>query len=201
MRAHGTRARYVFGPEGDDWRNGCRCFECSQAAVLYEKRRIAARARGEQAYVDATEAREHLQFLRSRGIGRRTVAARTGLSQSQIRKVATGQSRRIRPATADKILGVHAGHARPRAYVDGTRTLELINELVAHGHTKVSIARALGQRGNGLQLGKNGRVTQANADRVEALHAEWMRPVLVRREHDREKQRRYRQAKNDGEAA
>lgn len=192
-RAHGTRARYVFGPIGNDWRNGCRCFDCSAAAVLYEKRRQRARARGEQAYIDASDAREHLQFLRANGIGRRTVATTTGLSQSAVAKIASGKVCRIRHDTADKILAVHTGKARPGSYVPADRTLAQIDDLVTTlGMTRTAIAQAPGYRTRALQIGKNGRVTKANADQIDALWRERMRPVHARRQIEAARRAEYR---------
>lgn len=202
VRPHGTRARYVFGPTGNDWHNGCRCFECSAAAVLYEKRRQRARARGEVAYIDATETREHLQFLRANGIGRRGVAAASGVSPSAASKIASGKVRRIRPATADRILAVHLGKTPAGSYVDATRTLEQIDDLVhIVGMTRTAIAHALGYRTHALQIGKDGRTTKANADRVDALWQEQMRPILVAREHVNRKQAEYRAARRQEVAA
>lgn len=201
-RAHGTRARYVFGATGNDWRNGCRCHECSAAAVLYEKRRQRARARGEVAYIDATEARRHLLFLRANGVGRRSVAASSGLSPSHVSKIARGAVTKIRPATAEAILAVHLGRTPPGSYVDATRTLAQIDDLVnVVGMTRTAIAQALGYRTHALQLGKNGRVTKANADRVDALWREWMRPILVEREHVNRKQAEYRARRREAVAS
>lgn len=201
-RAHGTRARYVFGATGNDWRNGCRCFDCSAAAVLYEKRRQRARARGEVAYIDATEAREHLLFLRANGLARRGVAAASGVSQSQVSKIARGAVKRIRPATADRILAVHLGKTPAGSYVDAARTLAQIDDLVhTVGMTRTAIAQALGYRTHALQIGKDGRVTKANADRVDALWRDRMTPVLVAREHVNRKQAEYRAARRQEVAA
>lgn len=201
-RAHGTRARYVFGATGSDWRDGCRCPDCSAAAVTYEKRRQRARARGEVAYVDATEAREHLLFLRANGIGRRGVAAASGLSPSQVSKIARGAVAKIRPATADRILAVHLGRTPAGSYVDATRTLAQIDDLVTTvGMTRTAIAQALGYRTHALQIGKDGRVTKANADRVDALWRDRMRPILVAREHVNAKQAEYRARRRDAVAA
>ncbi len=201
-RAHGTRARYVFGATGSDWRNGCRCPDCSAAAVTYEKRRQRARARGEVAYVDAAEAREHLLFLRASGLGRRGVAAASGLSPSQVSKIARGTVKRIRPATADRILAVHLGKTPAGSYVDAARTLTQIDDLVhTVGMTRTAIAHALGYQTHALQIGKEGRVTKANADRVDALWRERMRPILVAREQANAKQAQYRARRREAVAS
>lgn len=195
MREHGTRACYVFGVEGQDWRNGCRCFDCSQAAVLYEKRRQRARLRGEPAFIDATEARKHLDFLRTQHVGRRTVAHVTGLSQSAIWNIATGRTTRIRPSTADKILGVHAGKAKPGQIIDGTRTLQQVDDLIRLcGMKKVEIARIVhdNPKALALQLAPNGRVRRSHADRVDALWQERMAPILAQRDWQATERAKYR---------
>lgn len=194
-RPHGTRARYVFGGTGHDWHNGCRCFECTTAAVLYEKRRVAARRRGEQPFIDATEARKHLLWLRANGVGRRTIEAEAGLSNSTVSKIASGRVQRIRPATAEKILAVHLGKAAGGTHVDAARTFAQVADLIdTVGMTRAEIALALGAQTPTLQIGRNGRVTRATADKVDALWSEHMRPVLVERENNARRKASYRAA-------
>jgi hypothetical protein len=193
VRPHGTRVRYVFGESGGDTRNGCRCFECSSAAVLYEKRRIAARRRGEVPYVDAQEAREHLLWLRRNGIGRRTIQTQTGLSNSTVQKIAKGTTARIRQSTADRILGLHLGKTPGGSVVDATRTLKQIDDLVnVVGMTRTAIALELGAKTRALQIGRNGRVTKENADKVDALWRDRMAPVLAHRQNEAERRAHYR---------
>jgi hypothetical protein len=192
-RAHGTRVRYVWGPRGQDAGNGCRCFDCSQAAVLYEKRRQRARSRGEAPFVDASEARAHILWLRSKGIGRRTIEAATGLSNSAVTRIANGTVTRIRPATADKILGMHLGRAAPGARIDAASTLAKIDDLVnVVGMTKRAIAAELGAQSPSLQVAKRGWVTRANADKVDALWRERMAPNHARRHNEAAERARYR---------
>lgn len=194
-RPHGTRVRYVFGPRGDDWRNGCRCADCSRAAVLYEKRRQRARLRGEPAYVDAAEAREHLEWLSTQGIGRRTVSEQSGVPQSVVAKIRKGVTRKARPSTVDKILAVHAGKAKPGAYVDAARTLEQVDDLVKVCRMRrYEIGRIVHANpdARALQLGAGGRVTKAHADTIDALWRERMAPVLARREWQARERAKYR---------
>jgi hypothetical protein len=192
---------YVFGPEGDDWRKGCRCFECSQAAVLYEKRRVAARRRGEVAYVDATEARQHLTFLSANNVGRRTVSERTGLAQSTLAKILTGKVRRVRHSTADAILGVHLGMARPNASAPATRTLDQVTDLLMSGWTKAAIAGAIGKKTPALQIAKNGKVSARNARLVDELWRTEMAPVHASREWMRVERARYRALEREKSAS
>ena len=193
-RAHGTRARYVWGPRGQDAGNGCRCFDCSRATVLYEKRRIAARSRGEAPFVDTERARAHLNWLSTVGVGTRAVAERTGLARTTIMRILSGQVTKIRPATETKILAVHTGCAQPRARVPARRTLEQLDDLInVVGMTKRAIAAELGATSPSLQVARAGtRVTKTNADLVDALWRRRMAPVLARRENEAAERARYR---------
>lgn len=190
MRAHGTRARYVFGA-GPGPTEPCRCVDCSIAAGDYEKERQRLRAAGIEAYIDATEAREHLRFLRERNVGRRTVAAQTGLGQSTIAKIASGQRTRIRPETADKILAVGLHRGSSKTWVDASATWRLIDDMVAHGITKRAIGRAIGQGGHSLQLERT-RIEKRNAEAVRAFYDEVMADVVARREYQAAERARYR---------
>jgi hypothetical protein len=119
-----------------------------------------------------------------------------------VSKIARGTVTKIRPATADRILAVHLGKTPPGSYVDATRTLAQIDDLVhTVGMTRSAIAQALGYRTPALQLGKDGRVTKANADRVDALWRERMRPILVEREHVNRKQAEYRARRREAAAS
>ena len=192
-RPHGTRARYAFGPSGSDPANGCRCQPCAHASTTYEKQRRRARSRGIPAFIDATETARHIDFLTANGVGRRTIAAAAGLSKDTVERIATRQVIRIRPETADRILGVHLGHASPGAYIDAWRALEQIHDLIHEvGMTRQEIAGALGYPSPALQIAKRGRITRENADRVDRLWRERMAPIHARREHDRTRRAHYR---------
>jgi hypothetical protein len=118
-----------------------------------------------------------------------------------VSKIARGAVAKIRPATADRILAVHLGRTPAGSYVDATRTLAQIDDLVTTvGMTRTAIAQALGYRTHALQIGKDGRVTKANADRVDALWRDRMRPILVAREHVNAKQAEYRARRRDAVA-
>lgn len=103
MRAHGTRAKYVV--------EKCRCQECRRANSDYQtarEKRKAYEAWGDiaPALVPADEARDHLRFLQSAGIGLRRVALLTGLSRSELSRIRKGERQRVLYSTADLILGI-----------------------------------------------------------------------------------------------
>lgn len=199
-REHGTNARYRWGETGNDYRNGCRCFECSSAGVLYEKLRASRKARGWNPYVDTTEAREHLLWLRSQGVGRRAVAAASGVALSSVQGIASGKIQKARPETVAKLLAVHTATAKGGARIDGTRAFAQVDELTRLGYSERNLARRLGYAGTGLQLKRaSGVITRAKAERIEALYLELTAERDAQREWDAARQADYRARKETGD--
>jgi hypothetical protein len=166
MAEHGTRTMY-----NPPYR--CRCEPCTEANRVYNRnldrrhRRIRYGIEDPSTdWVDPTEAREHLLWLNTVGIGQRTIAARTGIARSALRELAAGTTKKIHHRTADRLLAVGRSAAAPGAYIDATRTWELVTDMLYLGATKVSIAEQIGQQ-RALQLGRT-RVTRRNADQIEA---------------------------------
>lgn len=198
-RDHGTNARYRWGEVGDDWRNGCRCYECTSAGVLYEKRRAARKARGVDPYVDNTEAREHLLWLECNGVGLRTVCEVSGVSRSALSLIRKGVRPVSRPETITAILAVHTGNAAPGAVIDGARTMALIDELLGMGWTKGALAVELGASTKALQVCKRGTILRSTADKVAALHERLTRERDAQRQWDAERQADYRARRDAGQ--
>jgi transcriptional regulator with XRE-family HTH domain len=198
-REHGTNARYRWGEVGDDYRNGCRCFECSSAGVLYEKLRAARKARGVDPYVDNTEAREHLLWLEQHGVGLRTVCEVSGVSRSALSLIRKGVRPVSRSETITAILAVHTGNAAPGAVIDGAPTMALIDELLALGHTKGAVAQMLGASTKALQVCKRGTIRRETADKVAELHEQLTRERDAQRQWDAERQADYRARRDAGQ--
>lgn len=173
QREHGTNACYRWGVVGQDWRNGCRCFECSNAGNLYEKRRAYKKSKGWEPFVSNAEAREHLLWLQSKNVGLRTVAEVSGLSRSALSLVRSGKRTKSTPEFIAKVLAVGTHQVAAGAFVDAGPTRRLIEELVALGYSKASIAKALGAASPALQIAERDSVLRSTADKVAALHREW----------------------------
>lgn len=174
MRQHGTYTCYRWGPEpGQDWRRGCRCLPCTDAAVLYNKLSVRRRINGIDTLFDNTEAREHLEFLRANGVGLRTVAEQSGVGRTALMQIINGRTKRARAETIAKILAVGTHVRAPGALVDATRTWELIDDMLRYGYTKGDLARRLGSEYDkpALQISGN-MVLQSTADKVAELHAQ-----------------------------
>ena len=192
MSRCGQRTHYV---------KGCRCDTCRQANREYNRNRerhLRRVAYGIEApiviYVDATEAREHLLWLSSVGVGRRTVHEHAGVSISQIAKIAQGKTRKVHPETADRILAIGA-HKRPgAALIDPTRARNQVADIKRKGWSN----RAINLRINGRDSYHNPvafeTITVARARAIDALWQEVMASDIARRTVWREEKAKYRKA-------
>lgn len=164
MREHG-RAKYVV--------EKCRCDVCRKACRDYERER---QARQVPAYVGADRARQHLAYLQEHGVGYKTVAKRSGVSNSAIGKIIygtptrnMGPSKRIRPETEAAILAVSIHDAADGAYVSATDVPEIVATLTSRGWTKSAIARRVhGPEARALQLDGQ-QITAGNLRALRAL--------------------------------
>lgn len=173
QRPHGDRLRYMAG---------CRCPACRGANTAYERMRARARKAGlGNPIVPADEARAHLKALSAAGVGRQTVADATNISSAIVQMIAAGTREKIRMATARKILAVTPDCKADGTRIDAAPTWALIHALIKAGDTKLSIARALGQKGTALQLSRN-LVTVRNADKVRRHHDRRMAEIAAERE-------------------
>lgn len=165
QREHGDRLRYIAG---------CRCDLCRKANSAYERSRQQARRSGDwNGIVSAGKARAHMLALQAQGIGRRAIADVTDIAETILSDVRAGTRPNIRARTERLILAVTPEMAADGALVPAAPTWSLVAELVRAGFTKHSLARRLGQKGQGLQLGKD-YVTVRNAERLKKLHRELM---------------------------
>lgn len=169
MSEHGTRSKYV---------EGCHCPPCTEAnrvyGLRYERSWRSPDVWGETTnLVSAEPVRQHLLKLRDAGVGRRQVERLTGLGESCVYDIARGETKRVRPETADLILAVSENELAPSSLVDAAPTWKLVDEMVRKGIRKYRIAHALGNKRPALQLGKT-RITKRQADAIEQLYEDWM---------------------------
>ncbi len=164
-REHGDRLRYLAG---------CRCDDCRSANTAYERERSQARKEGDwNGIVESARARDHLRWLSKKGVGRRSVAAASDVSETVLSDIRSGRKRKIRARTERLILAVTVEAAGDRSLVKADKTWKLINELLEAGFTKSRIAAELGMATPALQLNKN-RVTLRNAHEIRKIHARLM---------------------------
>lgn len=162
----GTRASYV---------KGCRCDACRAANTRY----ATMRELHPPQLVDSQPIKEHLAQLRAAGVGKRTIARQSGVSQTVINRLigidGSKPARRVRAATAHKLLAVRADQLADGAYIDATGTTRRLQALVAIGHSQTALARRIGwtvANLNVIVLGNRDYVTVDTARLVAALYDE-----------------------------
>lgn len=146
----------------------CRCFKCCLATSQRARRREEAHAAGtfDSGLVDAGPVREHLELLRSSGLGYKRIAELAGVGTTTVSQLIYGRKgslkdprrgevlKRISRKTADALFAVDPSlellgdtvlvPARPYA-----RRLEA---LVAIGWSQSKLARALGIRASNFRI-------------------------------------------------
>jgi hypothetical protein len=156
---------------------GCGCEPCARARGRYDREWAEALAAGGP-YVNAGSARRHLAALGRAGVGLKSVAGVSGVSHGSLSKIVYGEpskgrppSRRIRSETLERVLAVTVDSVGGGQRVPAAPTWALIDELVAAGHSRASLARQLGSRAvsPALQIGTR-RVRASTARAVAALH-------------------------------
>lgn len=173
-RAHGTRAKYVI--------ERCRCNACRAVASEYQRRRVRAISRPDEAwvpYVPAGPARRHVERLGEQGVGAKSVAKLAGVPHGTISKLLYGDprrgmrpSKRIRPETARKILAVTVDQAAGAQKIDATATWRMLDELIAKGWPKAHLAELIiGRTARSLQIQRT-LVRASTARRVEQVYAQ-----------------------------
>ena len=183
-REHGTRARYVLGPD----ENGtpgrpCRCSPCKLANREAANHATRMKAYGRwQPDVDASAARKHLQMLAACGIGWKRAAVLAGIGNGTVSKILYGgpgerpPTRRIRPETEAAILATLPSlDLLPGGVTVGaTGTQRRIKALVATGWSQAKLAARLGMTpaNFGNLLHQRAQVTAATARAVRDLYDE-----------------------------
>ena len=164
-RPHGDRLCYMAG---------CRCTPCRAANSNYETKRSAARKAGDwNGLVSAKRARKHIQKLSAAGVGRRALSDVSGVAQSIIGRIRSGNKSQIRKRTETALLAVTAHAVSGGAIVSAKQTWSLINRLLEEGFTRGEIAQRLGRKRRALQIRKD-RITAKTAADVERLYRKLM---------------------------
>lgn len=188
-RAEELRAPYTmhYSPSGKVYIVRCR----ATGTVVFRNpmKSVAARYRdrlnkreapeSERTLVDAKAARRHIETLRARGIGTRTIATRAGLNHGVVKRIATGEIQKTRRETEQKILGVAPVRASG-SLVDAATTWAMLEKLFAAGYTKSAISKMLGHKTRGLGI-RSDTVLRATEIAVEKLFwALWLKDAKVR---------------------
>ena len=166
---HGTISRYKH--------YGCRCHPCTDAYRTYQRTYYRKRAYGTwQPYTDAEPVRQHIENLRTNGIGIDRIAEHAGLPLTSVSgliyNLGPGHPRRkrIRPETAAKILAIRPEHVQP-GVIDATGTHRRIQALAALGWPLKQLGPHLGVAPETVgRLLRQQRVYLTTANKVAGLY-------------------------------
>lgn len=145
------------------YKHGCRCFPCCEAKYRYQ---VEYRRGHIAPLLDADEVLTHIQWLSSRGVGRRSLAMAAGVGTATIQGILEGG--RCREATARKILAVGVYDGLPNSRMDAEPTRRHVLSLNGYGWSNQDIGRALGRPSGSFHI--KGTVTRRVAERVRVLH-------------------------------
>lgn len=172
---HGNPNRYRHG--------GCRCTPCRDANTRHMTRyRMRVSSGSHQPDVDADPVRQHVQRLRDSGLGTARVAELAGVGHETVRALLAGRpsvglppTKKMRPATAAKILAVRYGQLPQEGWVPGVGTRRRLRALSAMGwpltllEDRLGVARTCVQR---MTAASGARVSAARARAVAELYDE-----------------------------
>ena len=168
LQGCGTRASYV---------RGCRCLRCrgANAADAVRRAKLTAYGRATTDLVDADPVRDHVNRLRTAGLGRRRIATLAGVSSGAVWKLLYGDppTQRLRPDTAAKLLGVPLDPA-DGALVPAVGARRRLQALIVIGWPQAQLAAALGMAPGNFNrlLHDDGPLLGGTVRAIQAAYAE-----------------------------
>ena len=169
-REHGTRNRYTV--------DGCRCAPCCKARSDYGRRlhyrQVNGTVEADRVW-DYGHVRLHLFELREAGIGLRTVAERSGVSRSELARIARWERRWISQDIAAAILAVSLSAPPGPTVVDATPTRLRVRSMAWLGWSLTWQAGQVGTTTGVLSLIATGKQAQCTVATAEAVEALWQR--------------------------
>jgi hypothetical protein len=126
-------------------------------------------------FVDATEVRQHINFLASKGIGLGAIATQVGSYRSNIQRIRSGRVQKVSVGLANKILAVPAIPRLPMAFTTSEPIIELLAKLEKKGVSSKEVGKIMGCRHNNLQIKSHMRVWRYN--KVEKVCKEILRKL------------------------
>lgn len=146
-RPHGHKMRYMAG---------CRCLLCRRGNARYDAKMKRDRERyGPNDLVTTEKVLEHLAYLKSFGIGYKTVAKHARVSKTSLAGIIWYGRRHIRRRSMNRILAIVPSlNTLPRSVViPATETQERLRQLTKWGYPYALIVRdGLGSVARGLQI-------------------------------------------------
>ncbi|MDN3356040.1 hypothetical protein [Actinomadura sp. DC4] len=185
--AHGTRKRYLRGPDIDDQPGkSCRCDDCRAANTRGQNRyRLATGSGRRRLRVDAEPVRQHVRALQEAGLSYQRVAQLAGVDRQVIGRLLYGRpssgeapTKSMGAAGAKAILAVTVTQLPPHGWVPGIGTQRRLRALSAIGWSVSQLADRFNPGTTKHPLttlmaaGPDRRVTVATARRVRDIYDE-----------------------------
>lgn len=145
-RPHGHKMRYMAG---------CRCAKCRRGNAEYKRKMNEDRKKfGPNDLVPADAVRAHVCWLRSFGMGPKTIGKVAGVAKTSLREILYDGRSHMRRRSANRVLAVQPTLDNlPRtAKVQASDTLHKIKQLVNWGVPQLVIARDALRNSNPLQI-------------------------------------------------
>ena len=150
---------------------GCRCPDCTAAAVAYNCAYRRRRAAAGPVLVDAGETREHIRRLVKSGLTIRGISRIAGLGHRCVKAIYDGTSQRILPQTADAILATPLGTMIGERRVPADKARRLIEAMGEAGVSRTAIGRALRYSyPAGFKLARNTYISRRSFDRIATIY-------------------------------
>ncbi|MFF5261325.1 hypothetical protein ACFY4C_20475 [Actinomadura viridis] len=151
---HGTRARYVRGPNEHDQPGPCRCTPCRKANTADQNNTYRLKAYGQwKPYAAAAPVRAHVESLVAQGLKPKRIARLAGVAPPTLARVLHGDPNRntppptrVKTSTAEAILAVRMvlEDLPDAARIDPTGTRRRIQALVTMGWSLTKLAERSG---------------------------------------------------------
>ena len=173
---HGTRACYTL--------DSCRCDDCQEARLRYDRRRkkwLGAFPQLPAPMVDAAPVRVHLESLMGEGMGPKRIAEVSRVPHGAISKLLYGDykgrppSKTITRRNAEILLGLELDLA-DGARIPKIEAVLIVDELLARGWTKTGLSGRFGSYPGNLLRGPT-----TTAGTLRALRRLLLEPVPLRK--------------------
>lgn len=156
----------------------CRCEDCKRAQSRYAKQRRVQRAQGINDLVDATPAREHVEYLMSMGMSHGTIAVAAGMPNSGLQALLGLKSnakplKRMHRRSAARILAVKYAAVIGSTRVDATASRRRLQDLGLRGFAAAEVGAHSGierQTIVDVRQGKRRTVHRETADAIAHAH-------------------------------
>ena len=155
------------------YKRGCRCFRCRVALSCYMRDLYARRKAHTLNHAVSTElVLAHMDYLRSHGVGLRSISDCTGITRDHLQDIKNGRVKRVLQTTEERIMRVSPDVKPGGARIDARRAHRIVARLLKDGWTKAEIAIEIGMGSPALKWWGKKRITLNTLLRLEKFCSE-----------------------------